>query len=140
MKINFYNTHKANWGDLQLQLSKMLQEYLKKDKDFFVEIDINKSPKQLRGYWRLCSILVPHFKDKWGEVFDNQLVSEFVKQRCNYVVKAQGQILSKSLTVIDMESMNILIEKLYEMCEFFKIKDYELVSEEVRSMEEYFKK
>lgn len=110
-------------------------------KDFEVEfkaVDKKRSLKQNAGYWRICSLLVPHFQKEYGQIFDKELVSETVKLSAGHSVKVGKQVSPKSLTKATQDEMNILIEKLYEICEHFGLKNYELTSEERQAMIKYF--
>lgn len=111
--------------------------------DFEVEvraIDKKRSLAQNSGYWRLASLLVPCFQREYGQIFDKELVSETVKLSAGYSVKVGKQVSPRSLTKATQEDMNILIEKLYEICEHFGLKGYELTSEEKQAMIKYFEK
>jgi hypothetical protein len=101
--------------------------------DFEVEfraVDKKRSIKQNSGYWRICSLLAPHFQKEYGQIFDKELVSETVKLSAGYSVKVGKQISPKSLTKATQEDMKVLIEKLYEICEHFRLKGYELTIQE----------
>jgi hypothetical protein len=136
-KIDFLFANK-NLGDKQGEVSAKLCEFLEGKKDFSVEFKYDKTPKQHRGYWRLCSLLAPHLQDKYGEVFDKDLVSELVKKSCGYIITVQKRELTKSLKNANRDQLGIFIEKLYQICEFFGLKDYELMPEELRDMNNYF--
>lgn len=138
MKINFNTTHKASWGDLQSKVSEGLCSFLKKEKDFFVNIDYERSPKQLKGYWRLCGLLAPYLQSEYQEIFSKEMVSDLVKSSCSYTMKAGKQEIVKSLKSVTKEEMGFFIEKLYQICEYYKVQDYELLPSEVREMEQFF--
>lgn len=144
MKLTFLQSDKPNWVKLQVELSGVIMKYLDCGKDFeieFSEVAKSKSSKSLKGYWRLCGLLVPCFKKSYGEIFDKEMVSNAIKIRCNYSLKTKtGLILPKSLKIITQEEINILIEEIYKLCEFFGLKNYELMPDELREQENYFKK
>jgi hypothetical protein len=144
MKLTFLQSNKPNWGNLQKQIPEQLIKYLAGKQDFeveFSEVAKSKSSKSLKGYWRLCGLLVPCFKKSYGEIFDKEMVSNAIKIRCNYSLKTKtGLILPKSLKIITQEEINILIEEIYKLCEFFGLKNYELMPDELREQENYFKK
>lgn len=109
---------------------------------FTVE-ELSKTNKQLRGYWRLICLILPYLKEAYkGEISNKNEASDFIKIQCNYCreikTKTKVIILAKSLKEITKEKMKELIEKIYEVCEFFNIKNYELRPEEERLLMEYF--
>lgn len=138
MKINFHTAKKSNWGDLQVQISKELCNRLKMGKDFVVEFKSNKTPKQLRGYWRLVGLIEPYCKEAFGGIFDKEMTSEMVKIRSDFVEKVkigrEKVVLTKSLKNATKEDLMILIEKLYQICAFFELEGYELTPEELRDI------
>lgn len=143
MKLTFLQSNKQNWGNLQKDVANALIQFLGCGKDFeieFNEVVKSKSARSLRGYWRLCGLLVPYFQKTHGEIFDKEMVSDLVKLHCNYSVKRKQVILPRSLRTINQEQMNILIEKIYEMCEAFGLKSYELLPDELRDQNNYFEK
>ena len=143
MKLTFLQSDKQSWGNLQKDVSDATIKFLNCKKDFeveFKEVVKSKSDKSLRGYWRLCGLLVPYFQKTHGEIFDKEMVSDLVKLHCNYSVNRKKMVLPRSLRTINQEQMNILIEKIYQMCEAFGLKNYELLPEELREQENYFKK
>lgn len=141
MKITFFQSNKTNWTKLQVELSDAITKHLACGKDFEVEfriIDKKRSLRQNSGFWRICGLLVPHFQKEYGQIFDKELVSETVKLSAGYSVKVGKQVSPRSLTKATQDEMNILIEKLYEICEHFGLKGYELTSEEKQVMVRYF--
>lgn len=106
----------------------------------FKKITKNKTSYQLRGFWRICTILVPYVREKYGEICDKEFVSDMAKLSAGYSHKIGNQIVPKSLTKATKEEMGILIEKLYQICIFFELKDYELTSSETRAMIEFYDK
>ena len=141
-KIQFHRSNIDQWGNLQVQLSDVLREHLASGKDFeinFEEIKKSKSRKSLNGYWRLCWLLAPNISQSYGEIFDKELVSDLVKLSAGYSVKTKTGDLPKSLKIISQEKMNVLIEKIYFMCEWYGLKDYELVPHELQEINDYFK-
>jgi hypothetical protein len=142
MKLLFNFQTTDDLGDKQAQVSRLMREYFVAKKDFSVEFKEeknHKSQKSLNGYWRICTLLVPHVRKSYGEMFDKDLVSDLAKISAGYCVKTKTGNLPKSLKTISQEDMNILIEKLYFMCEFYGLKDYELVPYELQEINNYFK-
>lgn len=143
MKLTFFQSNKTNWHKLQVELSDSITKYLACGKDFeieFSEVKEGKTPKQHNGYFRLCSLLVPYFQKEYGQICDKDFVSDTAKLSAGYSNRAGKQIVPKSLTKATLEEMNILIEKLYSICEHFGLKNYELTPYETQSMVEYFNK
>lgn len=143
MKLTFFQSNKTNWAKLQVELSDAITKHLACGKDFeieFSEVKEGKTPSQHKGYWRICSLLAPCMQKEWGEIVDKEEVSNTAKLAVGYSVKIGKQVTPKSLTKATKEEMNLLIEKLYQMCEFFGLKDYELTPYETQSMVEYFNK
>jgi hypothetical protein len=99
----------------------------------------SKTNDQLRGYWRICTILAPFVQESYGEICDKDFVSDMAKLSAGYSQKIGKQLVPKSLKKAKIGDMNILIEKLYEICEHFEMKDYELTPSESRSMKDYYK-
>jgi hypothetical protein len=106
----------------------------------FRAISKKRTNKQNAGYFRLCSLLVPFFQKEYGEIFDKELVSETVKLSANYSIKVGKQVSPKSLKRATIEDMSILIKKLYEICDYFKLKNYQLTDDEELAMFEYYSK
>ena len=116
-----------------------LQEAAKLSKSLeIVEVKPKRSLAQNAGYWRICTLLAPHIQEQYGEIIDKEEVSNTAKLAIGYSVKIGKQASPRSLTKATKEQMNLLIEKLYEMCEFFNLKNYELTSEETRAMVKYY--
>lgn len=143
MKITFFTSQKQNWGEKQAEISKTLCDFLAKGKDFSVKFDFDKTGKQHRGYWRLIDLVTPYLKKAYGdEIKTSNDAHEFIKMESGFCKKVKTKkselVLPKSLTEATLEDMKVLIENLYFVCEFFKIKDYELKSEEEREMNEWF--
>lgn len=142
MKLTFLTQHKSNWGELQASLSKGLQECMSSGKDFeveFKEIKQARSMSQNAGYWRLCTMLIPYFQKEYGQICDKDFVSDTAKLSASFSNKIGKQLVPRSLTTATKEDMNILIEKLYSICEHFGLKNYELTSAEMRALENYYK-
>jgi len=104
----------------------------------FKKLTKSKSLSQNAGYWRLCTILAPYIQKEYGEICDKDFVSDLAKLGAGYSKKVSKSVVPRSLTKATQEEMEMLIEQLYRMCEFFGLKDYELTSSENRAMLEYF--
>ncbi len=118
-----------------------LQEAAKLGKSLeIVEVRPKRSLAQNAGYWRICTLLAPHMQEQYGEIIDKEEVSNTAKLAIGYSVKIGKQASPRSLTKATKEQMNLLIEKLYEMCEFFGLKNYELTSAETQALVEFFNK
>jgi hypothetical protein len=142
MKLLFNFQNKSTFGQLQKQLSDTICSMLAMGKDFSVEFKEEKKSKSqasLNGFWRLCTLLVPHVRKSYGEIFDKEMVSDLAKISAGYCVKTKTSLLPKSLKTISQEDMNLLIEKLYFMCNFYGLEDYELVPYELQEINNYFK-
>lgn len=123
-------------------LSRVSYEFIQLNKDFSVEFreeKKSKSQKSLNGYWRICTLLVPHVRKSYGEIFDKEMVSDLAKISARYCVKTKTSLLPKSLKTISQEDINLLIERLYFMCDFYGLKDYELAPYELQEINNYFK-
>ena len=105
-----------------------------------VEVKPKRSLAQNAGYWRICTLLAPHIQEQYGEIIDKEEVSNTAKLAIGYSVKIGKQASPRSLTKATKEQMNLLIEKLYEMCEFFNLKNYELTSAETQALVKFFNK
>ena len=127
--FSFIDSKTEDWGQKQDAISPTLLLYLKSGKPFSIVFDYIKTPKQLRYYWRLVGLVVPYLQETHS-LDDKDEVSDFVKISCNYfkAVKAKGQevIIPKSLRKASKSQIMAMIEKLIFICEFFKIKDYEI--------------
>lgn len=144
MRIDFNTYNKKDWGEKQHEVSKILCEFLACGNDFFVKFGQDKTPKQHRGYWRLIGIILPYLQEAYkGQISNSNDVSDFIKIECGYFKQVQTKtktvVLAKSLKDATKDNMNEFIEKIYFICEFFKIKDYKLTSEEKRALNDYYK-
>jgi hypothetical protein len=121
------------------ELSRVSYEYMQLEKDFTVRFDHDKTPKQLRGYYRICGVLAPHMLEFEGVLGTKDLVAAFVEDECNYITPLKGKRLHKSLTEASVKDMKLLIERLYEMGAAYGATGYELTSEEKKAMNDYYK-
>jgi hypothetical protein len=142
-KIYFLRTELTKWGDKQAEISKLLCDYLASGKDFYVKFDANKTRKQHNGYWRLISLVYPFLSEDYGEIKSIDDTHEFIKIQAGFfkVIKTKHKevVIPKSLKeATKIDAMN-LIDKLYFICNFYEIKDYELKSQEKIEFEEFFK-
>jgi hypothetical protein len=141
MKIDFNFSKKETLGDAQMQVSNGIIEFLKKGQDFSVSFSSDKSGKQLRGYWRLIGLIQPYIEESYG-IKGKDEVSSFLKRQNGFLkeVKTRKEtiFIEKSLAKATKEDLIGLIEKIYFICEFYEIKDYELKPQEQRDMENYF--
>lgn len=141
MQLDFHNKTQKEKNALIGESYFFIQEMAKQGKNVeVVEVKEGKTPSQHKGYWRICSLLAPHMQKAWGEVVDKEEVSNTAKLAVGYSVKIGKQVTPKSLTKATKEEMNLLIEKLYEMCEFFGLGGYELTPHEQQAMVDYFNK
>lgn len=139
MKFFFFQSNNQSWGDLQAKVSETLVYHLGSKKDFSVSFENDKTPKQLRGYYRICGILAPYMAEFQGVIGTKDLVAAFVEDECNYIIPLKGKRLHKSLTEASVKDMKLLIGRLYEMGAAYGAKGYELTSEEKKAMNEYYK-
>lgn len=141
MIFTFYHEDKDNWQKIKSLLFDTLKLCFATTKDFSVQIgDISRTPKQLRGFYRLCTILVPYFESEYGQFFDKDMVKEIVKQETNYCTMIKGRIITKSLKQASKKELDLMIKKLYEAGDCYGIKDFELSSYEDKALIEYFNK
>jgi len=118
-----------------------LQEAARLGKSLVISEEVEKkTPKQHKGYFRLCSLLVPYFQKEYGQICDKDFVSDTAKLSAGYSNKVGKQVVPKSLTKATLEEMNILIEKLCSICEHFGLKSYELTNAETQALLEFFNK
>lgn len=139
MRFSFFQSNKQSWGDLQARVSEILVYHLGSKKDFSVSFENDKTPKQLRGYYRICGVLAPYMAEFEGVIGTKDLVAAFVEDECNYIISLKGKRLHKSLTDASVKDMKLLIGRLYEMGAAYGAKGYELTSEEKKAMNEYYK-
>ncbi len=107
-------------------------------RDFFIEFKTEKTAKQLRGFYRICGLLSPYFEESEGTFFDKDMVKEYVKQELNFCTLVKGRVITKSLTKATRKEMKSLIDRLYEVCEFYELKDYELSGDEKKALNEFY--
>jgi hypothetical protein len=138
MRFSFFQSNKQSWGDLQARVSEILVYHLGSGKDFFVSFGNDKTPKQLRGFYRICNIIAPYMAESEGTFFDKDMVKQFVKQECNFCCLVKGRSITKSLVFADREKMTAMIKRLYELGEFYEAKDFKLTSAEKQSLVEYY--
>ena len=137
MKLNFYEEDdKKNYCNQVYFEAKRLCELGSFSTEFK---GAGKSDPQHRGYWRLCSLLVPYFQEQYKIIFDKDSVANIVKTSVNFTFIVGKTEIVRSIKTATKADMTILIEKLCEMCEYYKIKNYELTSAELRLMNEYYK-
>jgi len=143
MKIEFDFSKHQDFPKLQTEVSFAIAEHISKGDNFAVSFSSNNSGKQLRGYWRLIGLIQPFIEEACG-IRGKDEVSSFIKRQSGFVKKIktkQGTIfIDKSLTKATKEDLKEMIDKLYFICEFYEIKDYELKPQEQRDMENYFNK
>lgn len=137
-KLTFDRNDLDNWGDEQTKLIPLFDEYRKSGKSFDIEYkyhDENKSPLQLRSYWRLVGLVLPHLKEIYkGEIDNKEDVSSFIKTHCKYcktITAKNGPVLiEKSLKVASKKELITMIERLLFICEHLELEDYELTKQE----------
>jgi len=142
MKIEFDFSKHQDFQKLQTEVSFAIAEHIAKGDNFAVSFSSDKSGKQLRGYWRLVGLVQPYIEEDYG-IIGKEEVSNFLKMQsgfCNETfTKHKGYIsVVKSLKNATKDDLTGLIDKLYFICEFYEIKDYELKPQEQRDMENYF--
>lgn len=139
MILEFKNKPKGEKDKLIGEAYFFVQKAAEMEQDLeIVEYKPKRTLKQNAGYWRICSLLAPCVQEKWGEIIDKEMVSNSAKLAIGYSVNIGKQKTPKSLTKATVEEMNMLIEQLYKMCEFFELKNYELTKEEERAMLDYY--
>jgi len=138
MKLSFFQSNKTNWGDQQAKISELLREYLESGKDFFVQFGADKTPAQLRGFYRICGLIAPYIAESEGTFFDKDMVKELVKQETNFCAMVKGRLITKSLTTAKRAEMQAMITRLYELAEFYEVKDYKLTSAEKQALVDYY--
>lgn len=93
-----------------------------------------KTPKQHRGYWRLIGVILPFLSKTYPEINSKDDASDFIKMQCNYfkVIKTKHKeiVLPRSLKEASKKDLMEFIEKIYFVCEFYGLKDYELTKQE----------
>jgi len=143
MNINFANKTEREKDKLIGEGYAYLVEAAKQGRNIKIDdVEDGKSVKQLRGYWRLIGLIQPFIEEDYG-IKGKDEVSDLLKMQCKYYkevfTKHQGYIiLVKSLRDATKEDLMTLIEKIYFICEFYEIKDYELKPQEQRDIENYF--
>jgi len=144
LKIEFDFSKHQDFPKLQTEVSFAIAEHIAKGDNFAVSFSGDKSGSQLRGYWRLIGLVYPFIEESYG-IKGKEEVSNFIKMQSGFCkeifTKHRGYIsLVKSLKDATKEDLKEMIDKLYFICEFYEIKDYELKPQEQRDMENYFNK
>lgn len=143
MKIEFDFSKHQEFPKLQTEVSFALAEHIAGGDNFTVSFSSDKSGKQLRGYFRLIGLIQPFIEESYG-IKGKDEVSSFLKRQNGFLkeVKTRKEtiFIEKSLTKATKQDLMGLIEKIYFICEFYEIKDYELKPQEQRDMESYFNK
>tara|TARA_R110000803_G_scaffold141465_1_gene207901 strand:+ start:70 stop:513 length:444 start_codon:yes stop_codon:yes gene_type:complete len=128
--------------DLVGKICRQAWELALKCTNFEIEFKQIKTPKQLRGYWRLVVLATPYLKESYGNIDNKDEASDFIKMLSGFhkevETKTKKILLPKSLKTASKKDLMKLIEKLLLICEFFEIKDYELKDQEQRDLEQYF--
>lgn len=143
MKIEFDFSKHQEFSRLQTEVSFALAERIAGGDNFTVSFSSDKQQKRLRGYWRLIGLITPYIEESYG-IKGKDEVSSFLKRQNGFLkeVKTRKEtiFIEKSLTKATKQDLMGLIEKIYFICEFYEIKDYELKPQEQRDMESYFNK
>lgn len=139
MKITFYQAAKDEWKVKSETLRTSFVAAKELGKDFFVKIATEETKPSLRGFYRLCDLVAPYMKDSEGVLFDKDMVKEYVKQDCNYCMMYRGRIITKSMSLITEEQLWAMILRLYEICAFYGLQNYELTSYEKKAFNEFYK-
>ena len=133
-KIDFIEHNERTWGDKQAEMSKTLCKFLAEKKSFSISFTYIKSPKQLRAYWRLIDLVTPYMIQTNPDLENKGDVSDFIKNSCGHsrIVKGKNieYLKAKSNSSVDKKKLSEMIEFLLVICEFFKVKNYELSNEE----------
>jgi hypothetical protein len=124
--------------------NKSLYPYVQKNLDFkpFIlvveEYKEKKSYAQLRGFFRLCNLLVPYFKEWTGEIWNKDKVKEFMKIRAGYTISYKGVQVTRSLADATKEELTHLIQEVQKFGAENDIKDCYLTGEEEQSIIDYY--
>lgn len=139
-KIDFIIHNEKNWGDKQQQVSDTLCRFLSLKNSFSVTLSHINTPKQLRTYWRLIDLVTPHMIETNPDLENKKGVSDFVKNSCGHCRIVKGKnieyIKAKSNSNVDKKKLSEMIKFLLVICEFFKIKNYELNDDEKKYLDE----
>jgi len=142
MKLDFSNKTKLQKNALIGEGYFYLQEAAELGKSLV--ISEKKTLKQHRGYFRLIDLLLPYLSKSYGEINNKDDADDFIRIESGYfkVVKTKNKkiVLPRSIKTATKEDLMKLINKAYEACEFYDIKNYELTSAETQALVEYFNK
>jgi hypothetical protein len=111
----FQQRNRHQWSVIQntfnFRLNRIWLKQLKKDfRICLLTGDDPKTPAQLRGFYRLCTVLVPYIKEaNGGGYMDVELVKELIKRRYGYFRVICGIEVTKSLKLAFKEDMIGLI-------------------------------
>jgi len=138
MKIPFTFSDRDSLGGSQAKVSEILRIHLKAGKDFFVLFCNDKASSHQRGFYRICGIIAPYMAESEGTFFGKDMVKQYVAQETNFCAMVKGRVLTKGLIFASRDEMAAMITRLYELAEFYNIKDYKLTSAEKRSLVDFF--
>jgi len=137
----FYADEKEHWQVKKLALFEFLKLAFSVEGDFQVEVkNINKSAKQIRGFYRVCDVLAPYMSQAEGILCDRDFVKEFVKLECSFYTSLKGKNIPKSLVSASKEEMNMMIGRLMEIGAAYDAVGYELTNYEKQALLDYYNK
>lgn len=143
-KFNYLQQNKQNdWSQINHQLKTCFHRWQDSEKDFQVIIEPyqeERSPKALRGYWRLIGIVTDWMNDK-GNHFVKEEVSDYFKIQAGHKRKIGNEFVPKSIaknagcTWLEMKHLlDYILQFGYEN----NIMGCELTSDEEREFKEYY--
>lgn len=140
----FIQANRNNWETITGNLNAaVFTEKRSFTKDFEIEIrDVKKvkSYKQLKGLYRLFTVLLPHFQEWTGEYWDNEKIKELIKKRYGYTTKFRGVEICKSLKDAKMEDLIGIIKETEKFGAEMGVENCHLESWEMIELEKHYLK
>lgn len=122
MKLTFLQSNKPNWGNLQIELSDAISQFLKCGKDFeieFLEVKASKSYEQLKGIHKLCQLLAVRLSEINGLKYSMENAKDWVKWQFGFTREAtEEEAMAEAINERNKAKLNR--EQFMALVESFK--------------------
>lgn len=127
MKITFFQSNKANWTKLQVELSEAISKYLACGKDFeieFSEVKQSKSWEQIKGIHYLAQCLAIRLTETNGVKYSMENAKDWIKWTWDFTEKAtEEQAMAEAINERNKAKQNgveMTLEQFVALVEAFK--------------------
>lgn len=103
------------------------------------KIEVEKTPKQLRGEHRLCGLIASQLRE-WGNMeYNKDVVKQIVKIKCGFVKDVGGTLVTRSFKTASLVELKEIIEFTTSWGQVeLGIKDCYLTSQEQVNINNYY--